>query len=532
MKAAGLLDDVTARTVEFRWLRSALAPASPYGERIFERITPFVPGEEPLAQARAQRVAAIASALTSQTLDAMRDVLRNAPDASNAIARASMGDALTDANLFELQRFFDACVRLDTLAGGVEALPRIVSPAVMKSARRLELGRAGKFGFYLADTFDAALGRARAALAQAQAEYDAARGRTTAAVAERLGREVESNEFIIMRSDLNGALPEGVRVVREAPTYVLCEIEESDATLAALERRDFLATAMAAAEESVRRALTESIREHSAALNDATDAFGEADVLVAAARFVQTHECRIATIVSEPTAQFHDARFIPLELELEKEGRRFTPISIAIDGVAVLTGPNMGGKSVCLRTCGFILVCAAFGLPVPALRANVGLFSEIAWLGVGAEDERGGLLSSFAREVVRLRDLLERERRPLFVLLDEFARTTTPREGKALLVAVLKRFQDAGARGLSATHLARVAQAAELRHFAVRGLRGIPDRPPTTDLHQALETLAASMDYTIEEVTDESAARSDAIALAALLGLDEHVIHNAYDALE
>ena len=532
MKAGGLLDEVSARALEFRWLRNALAPASAYGERVFDGCVPFAPGDETKAHARAQRIASIASAFTHETLDAMREVFRNVPDAATAIARASMGDPLSDANLLEMQRFFDACVRIDTLSSVADALPKVVSDAVLETARRLELGRAGKFGFYLVDNFDPSLGRARAALAQAQAEYDAVRGRATAQIAQRLGREVEGNEFIVMRSDLNGALPAGVRVVREAPTYLLCEVEETEATLTALERRDALATAAAAAEEHVRRALTEAVRLHAAALSAAADAFGEADVLLAAARFTQMHQCHVPQIVSDAMLRFTDGCFVPLALELEKEGRRFTPISIAIDDVAVLTGPNMGGKSVCLRTCGFIAACAAFGLPVPARDATVALFSEISWLGVGADEEPGGLLSTFAREVVRLRDVIARERRPLFVLLDEFARTTTPREGKALLVAVLKRLQTIGARGLSATHLAGVARAAGVRHFAVRGLRGIPERPATSDLHQALETLAASMDYTIEEVTDEGSTRSDAIALAALLGLDERVILEAYDAME
>ena len=532
MKADGLLDDVSARAVEFRWLRSALTPASAYGDRVFDLCVPFAPGEEVKAQTRAQRIAAIASALTLETLDAMRDVFRNVPDAATAIARASMGDPLSDANLLELQRFFDACVRIDTLSSGADSLPKVASDAVLETARRLELGRAGKFGFYLADNFDPSLGRARAALAQAQAEYDAVRGRTTVEIAERLGRVIEGSEFIIMRSDLDGALPTGIRVVREAATYLLCEVEETQATLAALERRDGYATAAADAEEHVRLALTEAVRMHAAALSAASDAFGEADVLVAAARFTLMHDCHVPQIVSNATLQFTDACFAPLALELEKEGRRFTPISIAIDDVAVLTGPNMGGKSVCLRTCGFIAACASFGLPVPARDATVALFAEISWLGVGADEEPGGLLSTFAREVVRLRDVVARERRPLFVLLDEFARTTTPREGKALLVAVLKRFEAIAARGLAATHLAGVAQAAGVRHFAVRGLRGIPNRPTTADLHEALETLASSMDYTIEEVTDEGSTRSDAIALAALLGLDERVIRDAYDAME
>ena len=107
---------------------------------------------------------------------------------------------------------------------------------------------------------------------------------------------------------------------------------------------------------------------------------------------------------------------------------------------------------------------------------------------------------------------------PRLVLLDEFARTTTPREGRALLVAVIERLREMHACALAATHLSGVTKATGARHYAVRGLRGIPRAPATDDLAQALETLAASMDYTLEEVRGERQQGADAIALASLLG--------------
>lgn len=530
MNPGELLDSSTARSLDFRWLQHALAPASPYGERLYEGIRPFVPGEEQAANARAKRIAAIAAAYDDRRLDAMREIFRSVADAASAIARASMNDVLSDANFLELQRFFDGCIRYDALAQEAAVLPTAANDAVRACARDLERGRAGKFGFYLDDAYDGELAHARSALSSAQAEYDAVRGRAAACVASALGREISGTEFIVMRADLPDGLPAAVRVVREAPTYWLCEIDADEATLAALERRDALSATVAQAEERVRVALTDCIRTHAAALNDALDAFGTADILVAAARFTRAYGCSPAEIVPEPVLEFCDGRFVPLALELEREGRGFTPISVALHDVAVLTGPNMGGKSVCLRTCGFIAMCAAFGVPVPASSTRSALFTEIAWLGAGSETA-GGLLSSFAQEVVRLRDLLQRARRPIFVMLDEFARTTTPHEGRALLVAVMRRFGVIGACGMAATHLASVAGAANARHFAVRGLRAIPSRV-TDDLATALETLAASMDYTIEEVTADATAGSDAIALAALLGLDKRIIDDAYLAIE
>jgi DNA mismatch repair ATPase MutS len=222
---------------------------------------------------------------------------------------------------------------------------------------------------------------------------------------------------------------------------------------------------------------------------------------------------------------------LPLEAELEAAGRKFVALDLELRDTAVLTGPNMGGKSVCLQTCAFIALCAAFGLPVPADSARVALFDQIAWLGLGCEVQSGGLLSSFAREVLDLKAIFERGASRLLILIDEFARTTTPQEGAALLVALLERLRDRGVCGMAATHLSGIPAAAGVRHFAVRGLRGIPPRPPTADVGDALAALAGAMDYTIAEVRGDAGERADAIALTALLGIDEAFVDAAYQAL-
>jgi len=533
MNAAGLLDGISAQAIGFAWLRDAVAPAGVYGDAQFGAIVPFVPGQEDEARERAARICRVASVLEPSSLDEVRDVARNVPDASAAVARASMGDPLDDVALLELQRFFDACERLDALTIHCDDLPRTLGEPVRICARILEAGRAGQLGFYLDERFDASLGSSRETLARAQAEYESARGRASAAVAAALDREISLPEFIVMRGDLRGPVPAGVRVVRETPTYLLCELDADDAVLAALRRRDEAAVAVAGAEALVRERLSGVIRANATALDAAMRAFGEVDVLAAAARFTQQHRCTVARLEPSATLVLDSARFLPLEVELQREGRACTPIDLDLAGVAVLTGPNMGGKSAALRTCGFAAVCAAFGLPVPAQRARLGLFADIAWLGIGSDAERdGSLLSSFAREVVQLRDVLARDARPRLVLIDEFARTTTPREGKALVVAAIERLRELGACGLVATHLGGVAEAAGTRHFAVRGLRGILKAPPDEDLGRALETLAASMDYTLEEVSGDRVREADAIALASLLGIDARVIDAAYRAME
>jgi len=531
VNAKPLLDDASAHVLGFEWLTRAVAPASPYGDRCFAELKPFRQGEEALAQTRAQMIGAVAQRFDDDRLSALHAEFRSVPDAAGAIAQASIGDVLDDVQLLELLRFCRTFERVDATFDGLS--PAAVGLRATRAVGEvLAPGAGSETGFYLADRFDGDLASARERLGRDQAELDAVRGREIERVAQQLGRdEIATDEFILMRDDLQGALPSGVRVVREAPAYLLCEIEYGDPSLGALARRDAAADDVAEHEERVRSNLSAVVREHATALDAAARAFGELDVIVAAARFTRRYRCAPPAMRATPVLAFEQARFLPLEEELAAAGRGFTPLDLELHDPAVLTGPNMGGKSVALQTGGFVAICAAFGLPVPAKRASLALFDQIAWLGLGRDGQIGGLLSSFAREVVELKEVLARASPRLLVFVDEFARTTTPHEGRALMVALLERLRQRGACGMLATHLAGIPKTAGVRHFAVRGVREIPVNSAGNDVGGALMALADSMDYTIAEVPAEEAPRGDAIALTSLLGMDREFVESAYRAL-
>ena len=98
----------------------------------------------------------------------------------------------------------------------------------------------------------------------------------------------------------------------------------------------------------------------------------------------------------------------------------------------------MGGKSAALATCGFLAACLANGVPPPAERAALPLVGSVAWIGGEDAADRVRLLSAFGGEVVRAREALANAVEPALLLVDEFARTTGPREGRALLVALVE----------------------------------------------------------------------------------------------
>jgi len=201
-------------------------------------------------------------------------------------------------------------------------------------------------------------------------------------------------------------------------------------------------------------------------------------------------------------------------------GGGFVSQSFALPaGVSMLTGANMGGKSVALQLAGLVLLCGASGLPAPARSAT---FMRVDFVEVLAGQEQGSRhgLSSFGSEVMAWRSLLERSGSG-FVLADEPARTTSPADGAALLEGLISAVAARGWHGWFATHFGEVGQGVAASAWAVRGLREIASEEGAAP-EGSLAALESLMDYRL--VPADGAAASDALRVAAQLGLGEEVL--------
>ena len=380
-------------------------------------------------------------------------------------------------------------------------------------------GRDGA-GFYLADAFAAGLRGARAALADAEAAVDVRREAIAALVRDAVGVDPVGDEFVVLRDVYDGPLPDGVRVVRETPTY------RTAAIVALAPERDAALARLADVEEGARRVLAERVAREADAVAEAARALGALDRRLARVAFAQRWGACVPELVSDRIV-FADATFAPLAEALAARGRRYTPLSVDLRGVAVLTGPNMGGKSAALAAAGFQCACVALGVPPPARAAALPLLDEIVWIGGDGPEDRARLLSSYAAEVLRARDALAAASPRVLVLVDEFARTTGPREGRALLIAFAEALRERGAFALLATHFDGVAQAAGTSHLRIAGLGGGGlEAVRAHDLDAALDAIDAAMDYRVVSAGDGIGV-SDALALARLLGLDESLVERA-----
>ena len=175
------------------------------------------------------------------------------------------------------------------------------------------------------------------------------------------------------------------------------------------------------------------------------------------------------------------------------------------------------------------MACVRRGLPVAAQHAETALFERVLWLGEDAYPGDAGL-SAFGREMAAIRDALEMTDARCFVLLDEVARTTTPREGRALLIATLRGLVDRGATAIAATHLDRIAERAGAAHFRLIGLR-----PDILSLHEhashahLLRSLEDAFDRRFILVEGDGEQTSQAFDVARALGVPGDILTSAHE---
>jgi hypothetical protein len=526
----GFLLAATETGLGFDRVWAMVEPAGPLGRETKARARPFLPGqeaelEEELARVDAARRAWDAAPALARSLHGRLARLR---DLQGSVAAAVRGATLDVVELYELKRLARLCGEIEDLLArlpwerpadlGLRDLTAII--------RLLDPRGTGGSGFAVGDEFSVALLRVRRRKRACEHSLAEERREQAVAVARRVGREPGPG------GELAVAVADGERLaaahrdpdllaVREAGGYAYFRLRPSPRAREAEELLAHLREGERQEEARVRSRLSRSIARRGPDLLHNLSVLGKVDFLFARAQLAR--EMDATRPVLRPPGEglaMTDGRHPVVEAGLKGTGRRFTPLTVELEpGAAVLTGPNMGGKTVALRTVGLAVAMAQMGLMVAGRLA----WSPVAFIFYGGQEEesRPGL-SAFAMEVTRLREPLARRNEAGLLLLDEFARGTNPREGRALSAAVLRWLAVGPSLCFLATHHSGVAELAGTPHWQTRGLRG----EALADVHPAAgaEWLYEHMDYRLERVSPGTAAPREALLVAGLLGLDEGVV--------
>ena len=215
---------------------------------------------------------------------------------------------------------------------------------------------------------------------------------------------------------------------------------------------------------------------------------------------------------------------------LESKGLKFTPVSIEMGlGTTVLTGANMGGKSVTLKTVALNTYLALCGFFVYADSASIPAFDEIIMISEESQSVAKGL-SSFGAQIVELKNLLnEIENKFVFAILDEFARGTNPKEGESLVRGLVSLLNTKKIVSLLVTHFDHVAELSK-SHYQVRGLQGVSeDRISSSLLTKSdddakITAISGFMNYGIFKVDKDAKPPKEALMICRLLGLQNELL--------
>jgi DNA mismatch repair protein MutS2 len=452
----GLADERTLEVLDFNAVRE-LVRKQAMTERAAARAAALLPAAD-LATVKLEQAATVE--MRRILADGSFEIARSR-DVGEAIARAAREGTLSPEELRDIGMALasaDAAVRrvrstpapvLQARCAGAQPLPEVAAAIDRAIGERGEvLDRASPALARLRRNAVHAQDEARDRCAQILRSPKYSRAIQDAIVTMREGRFV-----VPVKAEFASSVPGVVHDTSSSGHTVFIE------PLDALEDNNRLRTLRIEEEREVARILGELSRlvgSRAARAEANLDVLAEIDLVLARARVAVSMRAIAPAIVDVPRVDIFAGRHPLL-------GERAVPQTLVLDDevrMIVISGPNMGGKTVALKLVGLFVAMAYCGMQLPAGEGTtIGAFDYLG-CDIGDEQSIAENASTFSAHVRRLRTIVEAAGPRSLVLVDEIASGTEPASGAALAIAVVEHLLAAGARGIVTTH------ATELKLFA------------------------------------------------------------------
>ena len=450
-------------------------------------------------------------------------------DVRDAISRIRLeGLFLDEAELDALRQTLSYAAELEAFFGSLDekrygALKELgnlgsigVLGGLVKEIDRV-LDRYGK----LADCASPELARIRRELVNQQNAV----GRTLAAIL----RQAKTDGFV--EGDVTPTLREGRLVIPVSPAYkrkIGGIVHDESATgktvyiepqqvVDANNRIRELESAERRERVRILTEITNSLRPHTQDILQSQELLAEVDFLLAKVSIAESLQAIRPEMMDEPMLDWFEARHPVLWLHYVPQGKSVVPLTIRLKGdenrVLVISGPNAGGKSVCLKTVALLQYMLQCGLLVPVSeQSKAGFFSQLM-IDIGDEQSIQDELSTYSSHLRNMKAFLRQADERTLFLIDEMGSGTEPLIGGALAEAMLRELVAKQAFGIVTTHYTNLKHFAEQTSGVVNGAM-LYDRGAMRPLFQ---------------LSIGQAGSSFAIEIARQTGLSESVIQYATD---
>ena len=262
-------------------------------------------------------------------------------------------------------------------------------------------------------------------------------------------------------------------------------------------------------------AITAEIRPQVPQILETETYLGEVDFLRAKALFALDMHAIVPEVNDRPMIDWREAYHPVLLLNFRRQGKTVVPLTIRLtdNRILVISGPNAGGKSVCLKTVALLQYMMQCGLAVPMSEASkMGFFKQLL-IDIGDEQSIEDDLSTYSSHLKNMKHFVHSAHADTLLLIDEFGTGTEPLIGGAIAEAVLAALNERHAFGVITTHYGN------LKHFAER-TEGIVNGAMLYDRGQLKPLFQLSIGQ---------AGSSFAVEIARQIGLPETIIQRATD---
>ncbi len=263
-------------------------------------------------------------------------------------------------------------------------------------------------------------------------------------------------------------------------------------------------------------AFTESLRPEVEQLEQASDYLSDIDMICAKALWAIENDCVRPILSTEGRLTLRTARHPLLAQTLKANSKEIVPLDMTLDRekhILVISGPNAGGKSVCLKTTGIVQYMFQCGFLIPALEnSELPIFDSI-YIDIGDEQSIDNDLSTYSSHLHNMKSMVLGASERSLVLIDEFGSGTEPVIGGAIAEAILDKLLSKGSYGVITTHYSNI------KYYAA-STAGIANGAMSFDVANIRPLFRLEMG---------KPGSSFAIEIARKIGLSEEIIRSASD---
>ena len=532
-----MLDQSLWNYCDCDWFYERYRPFSPQGRRLRDERVFFTDASQLAFEHRLIDLflVMLKEADQNPVVDKIKGALSRLTSPEASIAAG----ALEADDIFVVKRFlFNARVVLGALA---PRLAELFGPIAFPDELLAALGQTEAEGesFFVADGRDPRLGVLRRELARLADDLKKKRSERLAEISQVAKIAFGEREFVIVGAQRLAELTalatlvsvenhDGMHImVRPRPSLDEIRLEREMWEKRAAER---------VVEQEVCAALGARIVAAAPVIQELERIMGRLDAALAKALLAREFSL-VRPLIGERLT-LRAGRYLPLELACREAGRDYVPLDMDLAALSALVyGSNMGGKSVVLRTIGFLQVMTQLGFYVPAEALVTRLYGSLSFVGGRATHGEDGI-SGFGAELLAFQQRWQARSTPSLFLIDEFAATTNAREAIALSHALMETMcEHPGVCFLFATHFVEDGplpaaikilrmQGMDRARFAAFGATS-PDASHTSKV----QLLNQCMTYKIVEQGEVRMVR-EALRVAAFLGLDAKMLERAERRME